>query len=67
MYLNAEVKIYIKQILWIEVRSCSLTSAQRCSNVQRKGKYISMNLSMFYLDLHHYRKLRDNQLDEDQL
>ena len=66
MYLNAEVKIYIKQILWIEDVLCSFTSAQKCSYVQRKGKYMSMNLSMFYLDIHHYHKLRGNQLDTDQ-
>ena len=41
-----------------------LTSVHRCSKwpCPEKRKNISMNLSMYYLDLHHYHKLRGNQL-----
>ena len=35
--------------------------------MSREKEIISMNLSMFFLDLHHYHKLRGNQLDTDQL
>ena len=73
LYLNAEVKNTSNKfyrLKLIEVRflfpgMLLLTSAYRSSKwpcpVKRK------NISMFYLEVHHYHKFRGNQLDTDLL